>query len=361
MTNVLIMAGGTGGHIYPALAVADRLRNGSNNVSWLGTHNGLEARVVPEAEIEIDWLRVSGLRGQGLLSWLIAPFQLVRAIVEAIRAIRRRRPAVVLGMGGFVSGPGGIAAWLMRRPLVIHEQNAVAGLTNRLLAPFARTVLEGFPNSFDSKHGATHVGNPVRRQISGLPKPHERFAARSGAPQLLVLGGSQGSLPLNEIVPRAIALMDVVSRPRVWHQCGTRTHNVAEKAYAEYGIEVRLSDFIDDMPAAYGSADLVLCRAGALTVAELAAAGVGALLVPYPLSIDDHQTLNARHLEQAGAGLIIAQSELTPELLASALTQLLSDRNRLLSMAESARQLALPDATDEVMQACIRAAKEGRS
>ena len=358
MTSVLIMAGGTGGHVYPALAVAARLRDASSKVTWLGTRAGMESRVVPEADIEIDWLKVSGLRGRGVMSWLIAPFQLLSAIVQAIRTIRRRRPAVVLGMGGYVAGPGGIAAWLLRLPLIIHEQNAVAGLTNRLLAPFAHTVLEAFPGSFDDKHGAMHVGNPVRRAIVELPQPRHRFAARTGRPNLLVLGGSQGALPLNEIVPRAIALMDVSDRPQMWHQCGARTHNVAEKAYAEYGIEVRLSDFIEDMPAAYAWADLVVCRAGALTVAEIAAAGVAALFVPYPLSIDDHQTLNARYLESSGAGLIIPQAELTPELLANALTQLLSQRDRLLEMAESARRMALPDATDQVMEACLQAVAE---
>lgn len=361
MSAVLIMAGGTGGHVYPALAVAESLRAASHDISWLGTKTGLEARVVPDADIPIDWLRVSGLRGHGLLRWLVAPFQLVRAVYQAARVIRRRRPAVVLGLGGFVSGPGGIAAWLLRCPLVIHEQNAVAGLTNRLLAPFARTVLEGFPGSFDKKRQATHVGNPVRQEIIELPVPAERFAGRSGAPRLLVLGGSLGALPLNEIVPRAVALMDPLRRPVVWHQCGTRTHNVAEKAYAEYGIEVQLSEFIEDMPAAYGWADLVLCRAGALTIAELAAAGVGALLVPYPLSIDDHQTMNARYLESAGAGLSIRQAELTAELLENALSTLLFDRERLEKMARAARSLALPDATSRVLQACLAAAEGGRS
>ncbi len=354
--SVLIMAGGTGGHVYPALAVADRLRQRGATVSWLGTRNGLEARVVPAADIAIDWLRVSGLRGRSALSWLVAPFRIVRAVIQATATLRRRRPAVVLGMGGFVSGPGGIAAWLTRRPLIIHEQNAVAGLTNRLLAPFARTVLEAFPGSFAEKYNAVHVGNPVRAEIVKLPLPRDRFAARSGRPRLLILGGSQGALPLNEIVPRALAAMDTTMRPEVWHQCGARTHNVAEKAYAEYGLDVRLTEFIDDMPEAYGWADLVLCRAGALTVAELAAAGVASLLVPYPLSIDDHQTLNARYLESAGAGLIIPQKEMTPQLLATALGRLLSDRDRLLQMAEAARTLALPDATDQVLDTCLRAA-----
>lgn len=360
MTNVLIMAGGTGGHVYPALAVAQQLRLGSHQISWLGTKNGLEARIVPAADISIDWLQVGGLRGRSFVRWLTAPFQITRAIYQAVRTINRRQPAVVLGMGGYVSGPGGIAAWLTRCPLVIHEQNAVAGLTNRLLAPFARTVLEGFPGSFDKKYGAKNVGNPVRKQIVDLPLPAERFAARSGVPRLLILGGSQGALPLNEIVPRAVALMDPVARPEIWHQCGARTHNVAEKAYAEYGIEVKLSEFIEDMPAAYGWADLVLCRAGALTIAELAAAGLGALLVPYPLSIDDHQTINARHLESAGAGLVIPQAELTAELLESALSRLLADRNRLSEMAEAARALALPDATEQVVRACLAVAKAGQ-
>lgn len=356
MTAVMILAGGTGGHVYPALAVADALREANCEVSWLGTRTGLEARAVPAAGITIDWMRVSGLRGRGLLAWLGAPFRLTRALAEAVAAMRHRRPTVVLGMGGFVAGPGGVAAWLTRRPLVIHEQNAVAGLTNRLLAPLAREVLEGFPNSFPDKVVARHVGNPVRATIAALPTPAHRFAGRTGRPNLLVLGGSQGALALNETVPAAIGNIDPVLRPRVWHQCGAHTHNVAERTYAEYGVEARLTDFIDDMAAAYAWADIVVCRAGALTVAELAAAGVGAVLVPYPASIDDHQTLNARFLEQAGAGLIVPQRELDPARLAARLLPLLDDRERLLAMANAARSLARTDATAAVRDVCLQAA-----
>lgn len=358
MTAVMIVAGGTGGHVYPALAVADALREADCEVSWLGTRTGLEAGVVPAAGIAIDWLRVSGLRGRGVLAWFAAPFRLTRALGEALAAMRRRRPEVVLGMGGFVSGPGGIAAWLTRRPLVIHEQNAVAGLTNRLLAPLAREVLEGFPGSFADAVGARYVGNPLRRAIAALPTPAERFAGRSGRPNLLVLGGSQGALALNEIVPAAIGELEPALRPHVWHQCGAATHNVAERGYAEYGVEARLSDFIDDMAAAYAWADLVVCRAGALTVAELAAAGVGAVLVPYPASIDDHQTLNAGFLARAGAGRVIAQRDLDAKRLAAELATLLEDRAGLLAMANAARALARTDATAAVCKACLDTLRE---
>ena len=356
MTAVMIMAGGTGGHVYPALAVADALRADDHEVSWLGTRTGLEASVVPAASFAIDWVRISGLRGRGLFAWLSAPFRLLLAVVEAYKVMRRRRPAVVLGMGGFVAGPGGIAAWLLRRPLVIHEQNAVAGLTNRLLAPVASDVLEGFPNSFADKFNARHVGNPVRASIGDIVAPRERMAGRSGPARLLVLGGSQGALVLNETLPAALSAMDPAVRPVVWHQAGPRTFNIAERAYAEYGVEVRLSAFIDDMASAYAWADIVVCRAGALTVAELGAAGVGAVLVPYPLSIDDHQTLNAGYLERAQAARIVPQSELDPQRLAAELSALCADRGQLLEMAENARNTARPEATGAVSNALLAAA-----
>ncbi len=359
MTAVMIMAGGTGGHVYPALAVADALRADNHDVTWLGTRTGIEASVVPAAGIVIDWVRVSGLRGRGWLAWLSAPVRLLRAIFEAYRAMRRRRPAVVLGMGGFVAGPGGIAAWMLRRPLVIHEQNAVAGLTNRLLAPLARDVLEGFPGSFPDKYNARHAGNPVRSSIASVPAPRERMAGRSGPARLLVLGGSQGALALNETVPAAVGSMDPVARPVVWHQAGTRTLNVAERVYAEHGVEARLSAFIDDMANAYAWADIVVCRAGALTIAELAAAGVAAVLVPYPLSIDDHQTLNAGYLQRAQAARIVPQDELSPQRLAAELGELCADRAQLLRMAECARTTARPGATATVSGACLAAAAKG--
>ncbi|NND59553.1 MAG: undecaprenyldiphospho-muramoylpentapeptide beta-N-acetylglucosaminyltransferase [Gammaproteobacteria bacterium] len=356
MTAVLIMAGGTGGHVYPALAVAAALRQDSHYVSWVGTRTGLESQVVPAADIAIDWIKVSGLRGHGLFSWLLAPFRLVAALFQALQIVYRRKPGVVLGMGGFVAGPGGVAAWLLRRPLVIHEQNAVAGLTNRLLAPLATEVLQAFPGAFADKIAAQTVGNPVRDSIVQLAAPRDRMLTRSGPVRLLVLGGSQGALALNENVPAALAAMDAIVRPEVWHQAGARTYNLAERAYAEHRMEARIEPFIDDMAAAYAWADLVVCRAGALTVAELAAAGVAAIFVPYPLSIDDHQTLNAGYLVDAGAARLIPQAQLDATRLARELETLCGDRARLLKMAENARSASVSNATSAVRDKCLQAA-----
>ena len=266
---ILVMAGGTGGHIYPALAVARALEAESRPVVWLGTHLGLEARIVPAAGIEIEWISIKGLRRKGLLALVIAPFQLAWAVLQSLSVIARRRPAAVLGMGGFVSGPGGLAAWLTRRPLLIHEQNAVAGLTNRLLARLARVVLQAFPGSFNSRIVAETVGNPVRAEIAAIAAPTERFAHRDGPLRLLVLGGSQGAKSLNTTVPAALAKLAPADRPVVRHQCGTATMDAAKAAYAEHQVDVELLPFIEDMAAANAWADLVVCRAGALTVSEL--------------------------------------------------------------------------------------------
>jgi UDP-N-acetylglucosamine--N-acetylmuramyl-(pentapeptide) pyrophosphoryl-undecaprenol N-acetylglucosamine transferase len=283
---------------------------------------------------------------------------LARAISAALAIVRKVRPAVVLGMGGFASGPGGIAAWLAHRPLVVHEQNAVPGLTNRVLARFATTVLEAVPGSFPPARHARHVGNPVRADFAALPAPAERFAERSGRIRLLVFGGSQGAAILNETVPRALALLPAEARPEVWHQAGERHLEDARAAYAAAGVEARVDAFVDDVAAAYGWADVAVCRAGALTVAELAAAGLGAVLVPFAAAVDDHQTRNAEHLVSHDAAVMIAQADLTAETLAASLRELLADRERLLQMAEAARELATPDAARELAQACLDAAKE---
>ena len=321
---IVIMAGGTGGHVFPALAVARELESRAEEVVWLGTRAGLEAELIPKAGIAIEWTRVSGLRGKGTLSWLLAPFKLAVAVYDALAVLRRRRPKLVLGMGGFASGPGGIAAWLLRRPLVIHEQNSVAGLTNRLLAGLAREVLEAFPGSFSSRVKARQVGNPVRPEIAALTAPRQRLAGHDGRLRLLVLGGSLGAKILNETVPAAITLLPESLRPEVRHQAGVATFETARHAYDTAGIEVRLERFIDDVAEAYGWADMVVCRAGALTVSELAAAGLGALLVPYPYAVDDHQTGNARYLVDAGAAVLMPQTGLTPASLAAEITKCLS-------------------------------------
>jgi len=350
---ILVMAGGTGGHVYPALAVARALQANSREIVWLGTHRGLESRVVPEAGIDMEWISVKGLRRKGVLALIIAPLQLGWALLQSLSVIIRRRPAAVLGMGGFVSGPGGVAAWLTRRPLVIHEQNAAAGMTNRLLARLARVVLQAFPGSFNSNIVAETVGNPVREDISALPSPAERYGDRQGPLRLLVLGGSQGALALNRTVPAALAYIDAELRPTVRHQCGERTLQIAKDAYADNGVEVELLPFIEDMAEVYAWADLVVCRAGALTVAELCAAGLPALFVPYPAAVDDHQTANARPMVAAGAAEIIQESELTPELLTGLLRDWLQSRASLMQKAEKARALATPDSLHRITELCL--------
>jgi UDP-N-acetylglucosamine--N-acetylmuramyl-(pentapeptide) pyrophosphoryl-undecaprenol N-acetylglucosamine transferase len=353
---VLIMAGGTGGHVFPALAVARALRLRNEQVVWLGTDRGLEARVVPADGIPLEKIRVQGLRGKGLVTWLLAPWRVVVAVADAIRVVRRFRPKVVLGMGGYTAGPGGLAAWLLRRPLVIHEQNAVAGLTNRLLAGFAREVLEAFPGAFSASVKTRVTGNPVRADIAALPPPAVRFAGRSGPLRLLVLGGSQGARALNEAVAGAVALLPPGHRPTIRHQAGEATRPVAEAAYRAAGVEALVHPFISDMAEAYGWADLVLARSGALTVAELAAAGVGAVLVPFPAAVDDHQTRNAAFLVDAGAATLLPQAELTAERLAAELRAYLGSPALVLARAERARSLALPGATDEIVGICLAAA-----
>ncbi|MDH3304118.1 MAG: undecaprenyldiphospho-muramoylpentapeptide beta-N-acetylglucosaminyltransferase [Gammaproteobacteria bacterium] len=353
---ILVMAGGTGGHVYPALAVARALRASSRDVVWLGTHRGLESRVVPAAGIDIEWISVKGLRRKGLLALLIAPIQLGWALLQSLGVIFRRRPAAVLGMGGFVSGPGGVAAWLTRRPLVIHEQNATAGLTNRLLARLARVVLQAFPGSFNSSVNAETVGNPVREDIAAIAAPAERYGRRQGPLRLLVLGGSQGALALNRAVPAALAQIATELRPVVRHQCGERTIDTARQAYADTGIDVELVSYIEDMAEAYAWADLVVCRAGALTIAELCAAGLPAVFVPYPAAVDDHQTANAGAMVRAGAATIIQESDLTPELLADLLREWLQSRDVLLLRADKARALAFPNALRRITELCLEQA-----
>ncbi|NNF40037.1 MAG: undecaprenyldiphospho-muramoylpentapeptide beta-N-acetylglucosaminyltransferase [Woeseiaceae bacterium] len=353
---ILVMAGGTGGHVYPALAVARALRALSCDVVWLGTHRGLESRVVPAAGIDIEWINVRGLRRKGTLAMLIAPLQIGWALLQSLGVIFRRRPAAVLGMGGFVSGPGGLAAWLTRRPLLIHEQNAAAGLTNRLLARLARVVLQAFPGSFNSSVRAETVGNPVREDIAAIAPPAERYVDRHGPVRLLVVGGSQGALALNRALPAALAALAADARPLVRHQCGERTLDEARQAYLDNGVEAELVPFIDDMAAAYAWADLVVCRAGALTVAELCAAGLPAIFVPYPSAVDDHQTANARPMANAGAAVIIQESELSPAVLAGLLRDWLQSREALLRRAERARALATPDSLRRITELCLQQA-----
>jgi UDP-N-acetylglucosamine--N-acetylmuramyl-(pentapeptide) pyrophosphoryl-undecaprenol N-acetylglucosamine transferase len=355
----LVMAGGTGGHVFPALATARVLQRRGYDIVWLGTQQGIEARLVPAAGIPVEWLSVSGLRGKGAATLLAAPFRLLVAINQAMRAIRRHQPRVVLGAGGFASGPGGIAAWLLGRPLVVHEQNAVAGLTNRVLARLARRVLEGFPNSFGSGVRAERVGNPVRPEIVAIAPPERRYAGREGAVRLLVFGGSQGAARLNAVLPAAIGELPAALRPAVLHQTGKHNFEETVQAYRSRGIEADVRPFIDDMASAYGWADIAVCRSGALTVTELAAAGVPAILVPFPAAVDDHQTRNAQYAVQAGAAKLLPEGDLTPISLAALLRALLeAGRPLLLRMAVAARASAIVDADERLADACVQAAGE---
>lgn len=352
------MAGGTGGHVYPALAVAEHLRREGWQVVWLGTRRGLEARVVPHHHIDVCFVRIGGLRGKGWRSWLQAPFGLLIALIQCLVIVQRIGPQVVLGMGGFAAGPGALAAWLVGKPLLIHEQNAIPGLTNRILARLATQVMEAFPGSFPRQRRAQHTGNPVRQRIVDLPPPRERLAGRGNGPlRLLVLGGSQGARALNEIVPQTLATLDPAETrlAEVRHQVGPdQLESTRQRYRAAAAPAVELTPFIEDMAAAYGWADLVLCRAGAMTIAELAAAGVGSILVPFPSAVDDHQTVNARYLAERGAALLIPQSQLTAARLCDLLRELGRARGRLLEMAMAARGLAVPDATAQVASRCMQ-------
>lgn len=352
MRRVMIMAGGTGGHVFPALAVADELTQRGVEVHWLGTEKGIEARLVPDAGYPLSFITVSGLRGNGALGWLISPFRILKAIQQALGVIRASRPDVVLGFGGFASGPGGVAAWLKKIPLLIHEQNAIPGLTNKLLAKLAARVLTGFPSSFDNKVDAQWVGNPVRKQIEDLAMPHLRQGDAGERLNLLVLGGSLGARSLNTQVPAALQLIDENKRPQVRHQCGSRHIDDCRTAYQKAGVAAEVSEFIGDMAEAYGWADLVICRAGALTVAELAAAGVASILVPYPHAVDDHQTHNAAMLVDAGAAQLIPDAALKADDLADRIKQLEQDREGLLTMANAARQVAKIGTATQIANLC---------
>lgn len=342
--TLLIMAGGTGGHIMPALAVAKEMAHRDWHIVWLGARGKMEETLVPQHRIELELLSVSGVRGRGIVRALSAPLEQIRAIRAALKIIATHRPDVVIGFGGFTSFAGGVAAWLRRVPLAIHEQNSVPGLANKLLARLAKNVMVGFPNTFGPR--ARLVGNPVRDVIATLPKPSVRFAGRNGPLRILVVGGSLGAQALNEVVPKALALLSTESRPLVTHQAGVKHLEALRGHYAAAKVEGECVAFIDDMTKAYASADLVIARSGALTIAELAAAGVGAILVPFPYAVDDHQTGNAQYLASAGAAMLIQQDKLTADWLAARLREL--NRPGLLAMAEAARRLAKPNATSEV-------------
>jgi UDP-N-acetylglucosamine--N-acetylmuramyl-(pentapeptide) pyrophosphoryl-undecaprenol N-acetylglucosamine transferase len=349
--TIMIMAGGTGGHVFPGLAVADYLRAAGWRVVWLGAKTGMEATLVPKHGYDMAWVSFSGLRGKGPLAFLLLPLRLLVAFWQSARAIFAHRPDVVLGLGGYISFPGGMMAALFGKPLVVHEQNAIPGLANKVLAAVADRVLCAFPGALK---GASLTGNPVRPGIAAIATPESRYAGRSGPLRVLVVGGSLGAKVLNDVVPRALALL-TGTRPVVTHQSGAQHVESLREAYSSAGVQARTQAFIEDMAAAYAEADLVVCRAGATTVAEIAAAGVASVLVPYPHAVDDHQTANARFLADAGAAVLLPQSELSAVRLAELLAGL--DRVRLLDMARRARSLARPDATSAVAMACAELAR----
>ncbi|AUB79449.1 undecaprenyldiphospho-muramoylpentapeptide beta-N-acetylglucosaminyltransferase [Spiribacter roseus] len=348
---ILIIAGGTGGHVFPALAVAEVLARQSVPVIWLGTPLGLEARVVPQADIPLETVTVRGLRGNGWAGWLKAPWIVARAVFETLAVLRRHRPRAVLGMGGYVAGPAGIATWLRKIPLIIHEQNAIAGLTNRLLSRRATRVLTGLDATFPGDRATTFTGNPVRGAITALAETDPAPAAPH--PRLLVIGGSLGARTLNRVVPEALARLPVAERPTVLHQAGERSLETARSGYREAAIEADVRAFIDDMAGAYHAADVVICRAGALTVSELAAVGRAAILVPYPYAVDDHQSANARFLVEADAARMIADDALSAEGLAAVLRPLLTEPATRARMAANARHVGRPRAAEQVADICL--------
>ena len=350
MKTILIMAGGTGGHIFPGLAVAQEMRAEGWEVVWLGARGGMEERLVPQRGYRTAWIRAKAARGKGLLQKLLLPANLLYSFWESARVIRRLKPDVVLGLGGYVAFPGGMMASLLNRPLALHEQNAVPGLANRVLSTVSDKVMVAFPEALKS---AEWTGNPVRSEIAAVAAPEDRFEGRNGPLRILVVGGSLGAQALNETVPRALALL--ATPVSVVHQSGEKHLQVLKKNYAEAGVEGELLAFIDDMARRYAEADLVICRAGAVTIAELSAGGMASILVPFPYAVDDHQTANARFLADKGAAILLRQEELSPEKLAQLIRSL--ERPKLLEMARRARGLGKPDAARLVARRCMEIAR----
>lgn len=349
LKRVLIMGGGTGGHVFPGLAFADFLRAVGVDVHWLGTAQGLESRVVPAAGYPLHLVEIKGLRGKGKAALFRAPLEVSRAVFHSSRIVRSLRPDAAVGMGGFVSGPGGLASWLCRCPLMIHEQNAKAGTTNKILARLAKKVLQGFPHTFGPGVNAITVGNPVRDNIENVPPPHMRFSGRTSF-HLLVLGGSLGAQSLNEAVPRALALLAPENRPEVLHQSGEKNRDKTAESYLSHHVTAKIVPFIEDMAKAYAWADLVVCRAGALTVAELCSVGLGGVLVPFPYAVDDHQTANALHMADHNAALCVQQKDLSATRLAEIIMDLQRSPEKRAAMAKAAYQLRTPRATEQMFQ-----------
>lgn len=351
--NVLIMAGGTGGHVFPALACAREFQARGYSVHWLGTPRGIENDLVPQAGLPLHLINMTGLRGKGVLALLKAPFVLLKALLQARKIVKQLQPVCVLGLGGYVTGPGGLAAKLAGVPLIIHEQNAIAGTANRSLVPFASRVCEAFPETFSASAKRRTTGNPVRTELF-LETPRQALAGRKA--RLLILGGSLGAEPLNKLLPAALALLPLELRPEVFHQAGKNHDEITAERYRTAGVEAQVAPFIKDMAQAYGWADLVVCRAGALTVSELAAAGLPSLLVPLPHAIDDHQSRNADYLAREGAAFVMPQATTGVAEMAARLKEVLMQPEQMNSMARTARRLAKPDATRTVVDICLEVA-----
>ena len=345
------MAAGTGGHVYPALAIASMLRQRGHQIIWLGTKVGMEGRLIPQHGIDLHQIPMQGLRGKGAIGWLLLPFQLARAVYKALQILRQVRPDITLGMGGYGSAPGGVAAWLLRIPLVIHEQNAIPGLANRLLKPLARRVLVGFTDVFGAS--AFYTGNPVRADIAAIDPPKTRLSNRGGELRVLVIGGSQGAAVLNTVVPDAIAALITTVNVKIHHQAGATTLEATTIRYRQQNLEAEVVAFIDDMAAAYRWSDVVVCRSGAITIAEICAAGVAAILVPFPHAVDDHQTHNATYLAGRNAAVLLSQRKLSAQTLADELGAVAGSREKLLRLASNARQLSGADATENVIEHCL--------
>ncbi len=352
--SILVMAGGTGGHIFPGLAVAQYLRICGWNVAWLGNQSGMEYRLVKSCDFPFEAVEFGGLRGKGLKAKLMLPINLARACFQSWKIMRRLKPSVVLGMGGYITFPGGLVSKLLKRPLVLHESNSVAGSANRALSKIAMRTLTGFPNTMQK---AEWVGNPIREEFDHIQKPELRYEQRQGPISILVVGGSLGAAALNEAIPAALALIPKDVRPTVTHQAGDKHLADLQKRYAEFGVEADIRPFIDDMPNAYANADLVICRSGAMTVSELAACGVASCLIPFPHAIDDHQTANAQFLSNAGAAVLLPQQYLNPQDLALMIQNF--NRGDLKEMAMRAQALAKPHATQRVAEVCADCAGVG--
>lgn len=352
MQPVMILAGGTGGHVFPALAVANELRDRGVPIIWVGTNKGIEARVVPAADFSLTIMSVQGLRGKGFLQYIRAPLIIMKALYESLAILLKYKPCVLLGMGGFVAGPCALVGVLLRKPLIIHEQNAIVGLTNRILAPLSRIMFTGFPIQY-KKRQLEYCGNPVRSKLMSIESPEKRLAGRGNTKRLLIVGGSQGAASLNKFVPQALANISSSIQVDVWHQTGANRREATLERYQQSNLQVKVDEFIDDIDQAYAWADLIVCRSGAITLAEVAAVGLGSVLVPYPYAVDDHQTANALIYVEAGAAKLIPESEMSAEKLAEMLLTLLSCSEQLMNMACAAKKLVQGNASKRVADECM--------